>query len=218
MIPLFQSPTPVSKYTVLCLGAHSDDIEIGCGGTLLHLLNTHTNVEVIWVVFSANRDRRKEALASATRFLADASKKTVIVKTFRESFFPYCGQPIKRYFEQLKRKVTPDLIFTHYRDDLHQDHRVINEFTWNTFRSQRILEYEIPKYDGDMGIPNFFVALPDAQANRKTKYIVQGFPSQWGKQWFTSDTFLALLRLRGIEANGSGRYAEAFYSRKWVVE
>jgi len=217
MIPLFPKATPGSKPTVLCLGAHSDDIEIGCGGTLLHLLKTHPDVEVTWVVFSANRDRRKEAIGSATRFLADASRKTVIVKTFRESFFPYHGQAIKRYFEQLKQMCTPDLIFTHYREDLHQDHRVINEFTWNTFRSHRILEYEIPKYDGDMGVPNFFVSLPETLAKRKTQYIVQGFPSQQGKHWFTDDTFLALLRLRGIEANGSGRYAEAFYSRKWVV-
>jgi LmbE family N-acetylglucosaminyl deacetylase len=217
MIPLFPKLAPGSKPTVLCLGAHSDDIEIGCGGTLLHLLKTHTSVEVVWVVFSANRDRRKEALGSATRFLADAPRKTVIVKTFRESFFPYQGQAIKRYFEQLKQIYTPDLIFTHYREDLHQDHRVINEFTWNTFRSHRILEYEIPKYDGDMGVPNLFVSLTETLAKKKAQYIVQGFPSQQGKQWFTDDTFLALLRLRGIEANSSGRYAEAFYSRKWVV-
>ncbi|MEQ1681202.1 MAG: PIG-L deacetylase family protein [Nitrospira sp.] len=217
MIPLLQKSTPGSKCTVLCLGAHSDDIEIGCGGTLLHLLNTYPDAEVVWVVFSANRVRKKEALMSASRFLAGAAKKTIIVKTFRESVFPYCGQSIKRYFEQLKQKVSPDLVFTHYRDDLHQDHRVINQLTWNTFRRQCILEYEIPKYDGDMGIPNFFVSLPDLLAKRKAAYIIQGFPSQHGKQWFSSDTFLALLRLRGIEANGSGRYAEAFYSRKWVV-
>lgn len=206
-----------SKYTVLCLGAHADDIEIGCGGTLLHLLKAYPDVQVVWVVFSANQKRRKEAVASASRFLTGSSSRTVIVKNFRESFFPYSGEAIKRYFEQLKKKCNPDLVFTHYRDDLHQDHRVINQFTWNTFRRHRILEYEIPKYDGDLGVPNVFVPLTDAQAQQKAEYLIKGFPSQRDKQWFTGDTFLALLRLRGIEASGVGRYAEAFYGRKWVI-
>ena len=217
MIALFQKNVPGWRYTVLCVGAHSDDIEIGCGGTILHLLRAHPGIEVIWVVFSASRHRRKEAEVSARRFLAGASQKSVIVKSFRESHFPYCGQKIKQYFEHLKRDANPDLIFTHYRHDLHQDHRIINELTWNTFRSHRILEYEIPKYDGDLGVPNFFVSLPEALGKLKAQYIIEGFPSQRVKKWFTEDTFLALLRLRGVEANGSGHYAEAFHSRKWVV-
>lgn len=217
-MPFFENSGSGSRHTVLCLGAHADDIEIGCGGTLLRLLNTYPNMEVVWVVFSANRKRRKEAMESATRFLAGASRKTVIVRSFRESFFPYRGEAIKGYFEQLKKTCNPDLVFTHYRYDLHQDHRVINQFTWNTFRNHHILEYEIPKYDGDMGVPNMFVPLTIELAKKKTEYLIKGFPSQQGKQWFTEDTFLALLRLRGIEASGGGRYAEAFYSRKWVIE
>jgi len=218
MIPLFRNVPPSSKYTVLCLGAHSDDIEIGCGGTLLHLLRTRRQVEVVWVVFSADRNRRKEALASANGLLDKAERKHVVVKSFRESFFPYAGDRIKMFFETLKRDVHPDLVFTHYREDLHQDHRIINQLTWNTFRDHLILEYEIPKYDGDLGVPNFYVPIDAALAKAKAAHIVKRFPSQQSKQWFSEDTFLALLRLRGIEANSRSRYAEAFYSRKLVVE
>ena len=201
---------------VLCLGAHSDDIEIGCGGTILRLLQTYENVEIVWVLFSGDKPRRREALESANRFLRHAQRKTVIVKAFRESFFYFNGMAIKEFFEQLKQKYDPDVIFTHYRHDLHQDHRTISELTWNTFRNHLILEYEIPKYDGDMGSPNVFVHLNQAIGQTKVRNIVECFASQAAKQWFTEDTFLSVMRLRGVESNAPKKYAEAFYCRKIV--
>jgi LmbE family N-acetylglucosaminyl deacetylase len=169
------------------------------------------------VVFSAKAQRRREALSSASRFLKDARVKTIITKEFEESFFPYRGEKIKGFFEQLKKRVAPDLIFTHYRHDLHQDHRVICELTWNTFRKHQILEYEIPKYDGDLGQPNVFVPLTQALCKEKVKGLMDGFSTQRSRQWFTEDTFYSLLRLRGIESGGLEKYAEAFYGRKIVL-
>jgi LmbE family N-acetylglucosaminyl deacetylase len=200
----------------LFLGAHSDDIELGCGGTILRLLQTHKNCDVTWVVFSAKAQRRREALFSASRFLKDARMRTIITKGFKESFFPYCGEEIKGFFEQLKKRFAPDLIFTHYRHDLHQDHRVISDLTWNTFRDHLILEYEIVKYDGDLGAPNLFVHLNESIARRKIQTIVECFKSQKVKHWFTEDVFSSILRLRGVESNASDKYAEAFYIRKMV--
>ena len=202
---------------VLCLGAHSDDIEIGCGGTVLKLLHDHPNTHVMWVVLSAKGARRQEAVQSAQMFLRKAGAKTIEAKTFKESFFPYSGEAIKAYFEKLKQMINPDVIFTHYRHDLHQDHRVVCELTWNTFRRHQILEYEIPKYDGDLGQPNLYVPLTDAVCSAKVKLLMAGFSTQRSRQWFTEDTFYSLLRLRGIEVNGSDRYAEAFYAKKIVV-
>jgi len=202
---------------VLCLGAHSDDIEIGCGGTVLKLLRDHPGSHVMWVVFSAKGARRQEAVQSAEMFLRQAGSKTIETKTFKESFFPYCGEAIKAYFEKLKQAINPDVIFTHYRQDLHQDHRVVCELTWNTFRRHQILEYEIPKYDGDLGRPNLYVPLTDAVCNAKVKLLMAGFSTQRSRQWFTEDTFYSLLRLRGVEANSPERYAEAFHAKKVVV-
>lgn len=202
---------------VLCLGAHSDDIEIGCGGTMLRLTAEIPALEVCWVVLSARGQRKKEAMASANRFLLAAGRKHIVVKQFKESFFPYVGDKIKAYFEQLKRKFEPDLILTHYRHDLHQDHRVVSDLTWNTFRDHLIWEYEIPKYDGDMGAPNVFSPLSQEVCGKKIKLLMEGFGSQRSRRWFTDDTFWALLRLRGVEAGTCGRYAEAFYLRKMVV-
>jgi LmbE family N-acetylglucosaminyl deacetylase len=199
---------------ILCLGAHSDDIEIGCGGTLLKILAGRKDPHVYWVVFSSDGRREREALKSANDFLRGARRKTVVVKRFRNSFFPYSGAEIKEYFEQLKRDFTPDLVFTHYRDDLHQDHRLISELTWNTFRDHLILEYEIPKYDGDLGSPNFFVHLDEPIGRKKTERILKHFRSQSDKAWFTGDTFISLMRLRGVESNSPGKYAEGFYCRK----
>jgi LmbE family N-acetylglucosaminyl deacetylase len=203
---------------VLCLGAHADDIEIGCGGTILRLLDLFKNCDVTWVVFSASGKRKQEALSSARRFLKGASKSLIITKQFRESFFPYRGAEIKEFFEQLKKRVAPDLIFTHYRHDLHQDHRQICELTWNTFRDHQILEYEIPKYDGDLGQPNVYFPLTEAICKNKVKYLAQSFPSQRSRHWFTSDTFYSLLRLRGIEANAPHKYAEGFHGRKIILD
>lgn len=200
--------------TILCLGAHSDDIEIGCGGTVLKLIGQYKNINFHWVVFSSSKKRKGEAKNSANAFLEGAVHRTVIIKEFRDGFFPYVGGEIKDYFEALKRKVDPDLIFTHHRLDLHQDHRLISDLTWNTFRDHLILEYEIPKYDADLGAPNIFVSLDDATSKRKIQYILKYFKSQAGNQWFTEDAFRAILRLRGIESNAPTHYAEAFYGRK----
>lgn len=205
------------SFSILCLGAHSDDIEIGCGGTILKLLANHPNISVSWVVFSAEGPRRSEAKGSARRFLRLAQHKTVAIKKFRGSFFPYIGNKIKEEFEQLKRTCKPDLILTHYRHDLHQDHRIICDLTWNTFRDHLILEYEIPKYDGDMGTPNVFSPLNEDICRDKIHHLLESFQTQRAKHWFTEDTFMSLLRIRGIESGPQTTYAEAFYCRKLVL-
>lgn len=205
-----------SIYRVLCLGSHADDIEIGCGGTILKLIKTYPNIEFNWVVFSSNSQREREAYESAKMFLSKAQEKNIVIKKFRDGFFPFIGIEIKEFFEQLKQDVHPDIILTHYRNDLHQDHRLISDLTWNTFRNHLILEYEIPKYDADLGSPNFFVHLDDLICQEKIKYILESFESQKGKHWFAEETFLSLLRLRGIESNAPSKYAEAFYCRKVV--
>lgn len=199
---------------VLCLGAHSDDIEIGCGGTILRFIQEYPQLSVYWVVFSATQARAAEARASAEHFLTGVYRRQIIIKDFQDGFFPYSGAEIKRYFEALKQVVFPDLIFTHYRHDRHQDHRLLSDLTWNTFRDHLILEYEIPKYDGDLGAPNLFVHLNEPTCDQKIRYLLQHFQTQANKHWFTADTFLGLLRLRGVEAHASAGFAEAFYAWK----
>jgi LmbE family N-acetylglucosaminyl deacetylase len=206
-----------SVYRILCLGSHCDDIEIGCGGTILRLLEEHQNVAVHWVVFSSTPARAEEARHSAAAFLERARSKEILIKEFQDGFMPYDGREVKTFFEELKARVSPDLIFTHYRHDLHQDHRLICELTWNTWRDHLILEYEVPKYDGDFGTPNFFVELEESLCQRKTRRIVEQFSSQKEKHWFAEETLLAVLRLRGMECRAATRYAEAFYSRKLVL-
>jgi LmbE family N-acetylglucosaminyl deacetylase len=206
-----------SPIKILCLGAHCDDIEIGCGGTIIKLVRTLPDVEIRWVVFSSDDRRGKEALKSSKDFLKDVKKKKIEINKFRNSFFPYHGAEIKEHFEKLKQEYNPDIIFTHYRKDLHQDHRLISELTWNSFRDHLILEYEIPKYDGDLGSPNFFVCLDDVICRIKTDKILEYFRSQHDKRWFTRDTFLSLLRLRGVESNAKEKYAEGFYCRKLII-
>jgi LmbE family N-acetylglucosaminyl deacetylase len=202
--------------TVLCLGAHSDDIEIGCGGTILKLLEEHPGLKFHWVVFSATPERKKEAQKSAELFLKGAKSPAVAIENFRDSFFPYDGAAIKEFFQGLSVKISPDVVFTHYRNDLHQDHRVISELTLNAFRNHLILEYEIAKYDGDLGQPNFFCGLEEKLCSRKIKNILAAFQSQAKKHWFDEETFRALLRLRGVECNAPEKYAEAFYCRKAI--
>jgi LmbE family N-acetylglucosaminyl deacetylase len=199
---------------VLCLGAHSDDIEIGCGGTLLRLLEAQPAAHMDWVVFSSTVPRRREALRSAGLFLKGVKSKNVAIRSYRDGFFPYMGAKIKEEFERLKRRSNPGLIFTHYRHDLHQDHRLLNELTWNTFRNHLILEYEIPKFDGDLGSPNLFSPLDESTCRKKASFLRQAFSTQSSKQWFSDDTFLALMRLRGVEASSPTGFAEAFYARK----
>ena len=205
-----------SPYKILCLGSHCDDIEIGCGGTILKLLESYRNSMFYWVVFSSNQKRLHEASESASIFLQNTDSKNIVFKNFCDGYFPSSSMEIKKYFEQLKNDFTPDLIFTHYRNDLHQDHRLVSELTWNTFRNHLILEYEIPKYDGDIGCPNFFVHLNKYICRKKIQYILDCFKSQKQKQWFEEETFLAMMRIRGIESNSPSKYAEAFYCRKAI--
>jgi LmbE family N-acetylglucosaminyl deacetylase len=207
---------PRAVSSLLCLGAHSDDIEIGCGGTVLKLLSANPEMSVHWVVLSADGARAAEARSSADRFLAGAAAVRIEVETFRERYFPY--QPdLKEFFDDLGTRDRPDLVFTHHRDDAHQDHRVVADLTWNTFRDHLILEYEIPKYDGDLGRPNVFVGLDESIARRKIQAVLDGFPSQADRYWFTAETFLGLLRLRGVEARSPVGYAEGFHARKLVL-
>jgi LmbE family N-acetylglucosaminyl deacetylase len=201
---------------LLCLGAHSDDIEIGCGGTILRLLASGRDLDIVWIVFSANKVRTQEARKSADLFLSRAKRKKIVVEKFRDGFFPFEGAEIKRFVEGLK-DASPDLIFTHSRNDAHQDHRLIADLTWNTFRDNLILEYEIPKYDGDIGQPNLFVPLEQKIYERKVHHLMDTFQTQRSKRWFEKETFLALMRLRGMECNATSGYAEAFYGRKVVL-
>ena len=201
---------------VLCLGAHSDDIEIGCGGTLLYLKSILPRVRFHWVVFSASGTRGKEAAKAAELFTAGCGKE-VVLKSFRDGYLPYSGAEVKDFFEELKKQVKPDLIFTHWQGDAHQDHRLISELTWNTFRNHLILEYEIPKWDGDTGRPNLFVPLEEPLCQRKVDYLLQAFESQSSKAWFDRSTFLGLMRIRGMESNSPSGHAEAFHARKIVI-
>ncbi|HEY7196476.1 MAG TPA: PIG-L deacetylase family protein, partial [Gaiellaceae bacterium] len=206
---------PVSR--VLALGAHADDIEIGCGGTLLELAGRHDGLQILFVVLSGDEPRASEARESAEALLGDAVALTVEVAGFRDGYFPYEGAAVKDAFEDLKERFEPDLVLTHHRHDLHQDHRLVCELTWNTFRDHLILEYEVPKYDGDIGTPNVFVHLSEDVVRRKVDALLTHFPSQRGRRWFTEDLFLALLRLRGMESNSPTGWAEAFHSRKLVL-
>jgi LmbE family N-acetylglucosaminyl deacetylase len=203
---------------VLCLGAHCDDLEIGCGGTVLKLADGPAAPAFTWVVFSSDSSREAEASHSARNFLAKASSSRIIINKFRDGFLPYEGRQVKETFEELKRLISPDLVLTHYRGDLHQDHRLVSELTWNTFRDHFILEYEIPKYDGDLGSPNLFVPLDESRCQQKISAVLTGFPSQAGKRWFSEDVFRSLLRLRGLECNAPSSYAEAFYCRKLIID
>jgi LmbE family N-acetylglucosaminyl deacetylase len=201
---------------LLCLGAHADDIEIGCGGTILRLVDEIPDLVVRWIVFSGAGVRETEARNSAADFLQDIPKKQIDVLGFRDGYFPFQGAEIKDRFEALKRDFNPSLVLTHWQGDAHQDHRLVAELTHNTFRDHLVLEYEIPKYDGDLGNPSFFIPLTQAQFRRKTDIIERCFPSQNGRSWFSKETFLAMVRLRGIGCNAPDGLAEAFYVRKVV--
>jgi LmbE family N-acetylglucosaminyl deacetylase len=199
---------------ILALGAHSDDIEIGCGGTILRLACELASLEVLWVVFAATPARAAEARESASAFLEGVPTAKVVVRPHRDGFLPYLGGAVKDDFEALKSEFSPDLIFTHYRDDRHQDHRLVSELTWNTWRDHFILEYEIPKYDGDFGSPNLFASLSSSTLDRKIGLLLRHFPSQAAKPWFTADLFRAVARIRGMECTAPEGFAEGFYGRK----
>jgi LmbE family N-acetylglucosaminyl deacetylase len=202
---------------ILAIGCHADDLEIGCGGTLLTLVAAYPELEVDWVVLAAPGERGDEARASAAAFLEGAAAARVEVHEFRDGFLPYVGGEVKEVFEELKRRVDPQVVLTHAGYDFHQDHRLACELTWNTFRDHVILEYEIPKFDGDLGRPNVYVPLSEEVVERKLSLLDQHFPSQAGKHWFDRETFLGLMRLRGMEAAAPSRFAEAFTSRKVVL-
>jgi len=217
MLTLTLAHDAASPLQILCLGAHSDDIEIGCGGTILRLAERYPDCVFHWVVFSPSGVRADEARRAATLFAGASIGKGLLLKDFRDGFLPFAGAEVKAVFEELKQSVSPDLIFTHNRRDAHQDHRLLAELSWNTFRNHLILEYEIPKYDGDMGQPSVFVPLPAELCEKKVRFIMDSFHSQSSKRWFQRETFLSLMRLRGMECNASSGYAEAFFCRKLVL-
>jgi LmbE family N-acetylglucosaminyl deacetylase len=208
---------PGDRLSVLCLGAHSDDIEIGAGGTLLSLQERGVRLDVHWCVLSGVGERESEARTSASDFLSAAERSQIEIMSFRDSFFPEQGDVIKSWFAALRERVDPDLILTHRRGDAHQDHRHVCRLTWNTFRDHSILEYEIPKWDGDMGQPNLYVPISATALKRKIDLLITHFGTQRSKQWFDSETFLGLARLRGMECRAPERYAEAFIGRKLAL-
>ena len=212
-----QLAKPGERFSVLCLGAHSDDIEIGAGASLLSLLERGVQLDVHWCVLSGGGIRDDEARKSAADFLAKAAGAQIDVMSFRDGFFPEQGEAIKQWFESLKQRVDPDLILTHRRDDAHQDHRNVCQLTWNTFRDHQILEYEIPKWDGDIGQPNVYVPVSAAALKRKIDLLISHFGSQRSKQWFDDETFRGLARIRGMECRAPERYAEAFFGRKLAL-
>ena len=203
--------------SILCLGAHGDDLEIGAGATVLKLIRNHPDIHVAWVVFSAPEPRAREARGAASELLAGARASEVILHEFPDSYFPHHWADIKDVFEKLKENLNPDLVITHNTADRHQDHQVVGQLTWNTFRNQQILEYEIPKYDGDLGQPNLFVPASIGDAERKIEIIKRNFKSQSERDWFDDSTFRGLMRIRGLESRAPDRLAEAFFARKVVL-
>ena len=202
------------RLSVLCIGAHSDDIEIGAGATILGWIDKGIQLDVHWAVLSAIGARSDEAHASARAFLANARSAEIDIAAFQDGFFPYEGAAIKAWFEKLRQRTSPDIILCHWHDDAHQDHRQVSSLTWNTFRNHPILEYEIPKWDGDVGRPNVYVPASREQMDRKTALLQKHFGSQRSKDWFEPETFLSLARLRGMECRASEGFAEAFHARK----
>lgn len=214
-------PLPIARpgetLRVLFIGAHSDDIEIGVGGTILSWIASGARLEVNWCIASAPGDRAEEAKRSASSFLQGAASISITLANFKDSYFPYEGEAIKSWIAGIRSNCKPDVIFTHYRDDAHQDHRELARLTWNAFRDHLILEYEIPKWDGDIGKPNFYLPLASAVMEKKAALLLEHFGSQRSKDWFDAETFTSLARLRGMECRAPERYAEAFYARKIIA-
>jgi len=207
------SPRGITKrHPILCIGAHCDDIEIGCGGTLIRLARDNPDAQFVWAIFSRDQVRESESRKAAGGLLKAGSELRFF--DFRPSFFPANMDVIKESFEGLKRNLDPCLVFTHCLQDRHQDHSLLSQLTWNTFRSHLILEYEIPKYEGDLGHPNLFAPLSGDDLDQKVQVLMECFPSQQTRAWFTEDTFRALARIRGIECSSPTGFAEAFHARK----
>jgi LmbE family N-acetylglucosaminyl deacetylase len=200
---------------LLCLGAHSDDIEIGVGATVLRIIRENPSVDVTWCVLSGDEVRHDEARSGAERILDSVVAQSIVLKDFTDSYFPEERQKIKHFFEHKLKPIDPDLILTHARADAHQDHRMVNELTWNTFRAHQIWEYEIPKWDGDLMQPNLYVPVDPEDVATKIATLRDVFASQRTKHWFDEETFRGLMRIRGLESNT--RYAESFFARKFVV-
>lgn len=211
------TPQLPADATVLCLGAHCDDIEIGCGATLVEWRRRRPDLRFVWTVFAGDGTREAETRAAAGRLLGPNAALNVDVLKFPMSYFPYEGAAIKDAFESLRARCEPDLVLTHYLADRHQDHRVIAELTWNTFRDHAVLEYEIPKYEGDLGHPGVYCPVPVAAADHKIETLLSCFPSQRSRQWFDAELFRGHMRLRGVECNAPSRYAEAFHARKLLI-
>ncbi|RTE91995.1 PIG-L deacetylase family protein [Bradyrhizobium sp. LVM 105] len=213
----FRLAAPGERLSILCLGAHSDDIEIGAGATILNLIARGVRLDVHWCVLSAPGERESEARASAAEFVSEAARSQIEAMAFRDGFFPEQGDEIKKWFESLKRRVEPDLILTHRGNDAHQDHRQVSRLTWNTFRDHLILEYEIPKWDGDLGRPNMYSPVSAGALQRKIDLLMSHFGSQRSKQWFDPEVFRGLARLRGMECRAPEKYAEAFVANKLTL-
>lgn len=212
MISLFNTH---KVHRLLCLGAHPDDIELGAGGTVMRLIEQNPALEIRWVVLcGADPARAEEAHKSAALFTVGAAGVQVDIHQFRDAFLPWQGEEVKASFEVIKGEFQPDLILTHHDDDRHQDHGLVSDLTWNTWRNHAILEYEILKWDGDLGRPNVFVPLDTSLCQRKISQVYDCYQTQWSRHWFKQETFLALMRIRGVECNAE--HAEAFYARKLV--
>ena len=216
MLPLSFGKAWGSEPRILCLGAHPDDIEIGCGATVLRLCEEYPKAQWSWVVLSGSEERHAEARSGVERFLGEEADVEVHLASFRDGYFPYEASEVKDFFESLTAGIQPDLVLTHYREDRHQDHRLVSDLTWNTWRDSLVFEYEIPKYDGDLGQPQCFFPVDQAIAQRKVDLILETFASQQAKEWFDAEVLRALMRIRGVECNAPSRYAEAFYARKWT--
>lgn len=217
MLPLRLDHPAGSPLHILCLGAHSDDLEIGCAGTILQWLRRHARARVTWVVLSAAQERGREARRSAAALLRGAARRDVVLGGFADGRFPAEFRELKSFFERLKRSARPDLILTHRLEDRHQDHRVTAELTWQTWRDHLILEYEIPKYEGDLGQPNLYVPLTPAVAARKVRHLLRHFGTQRDRAWFRAQTFDGLMRLRGVECRAASGMAEGFHARKAIL-
>ena len=202
---------------LLCLGAHPDDIEIGCGATLFRLLAEQPGMHVTWVVLSGDAVRAAEARRSAESWCEAAAGVDIVLEEFPDSFFPSVWRELKDSLHRLGERIDPDLVLTHRRDDLHQDHRLVGELTWNVFRDHLILEYEIPKYEGDLGRPNLFTVLDEATCRKKIESIRRHFISQRAKPYLSEEMLWATLRLRGLEAAAPSGLAEGLYSRKLTI-